>query len=84
METSVGTLRTECAILFNTISGLFKHTEGLGRPAGCGCAGEVCITARLIMDFSVLWLNQKKSHGEEENCFSQTGTAMFGGFSETK
>lgn len=77
METSVGTVRTEYAIGFNAISGLFKHTRRLG------CAGDVCIAARLVMDFSVLGLNQK-SHGEEGNCFSQTETAMFGGFSKTK
>lgn len=80
METSVGTVRTEYAIGFNAISGLFKHTRRLGRLGG---AGDVCIAARLVMDFSVLWLNQK-SHGEEGNCFGQTETAMFGGFSRTK
>lgn len=31
VETSAGTLGTDCAALLNTISGLFKHTGGVHR-----------------------------------------------------
>lgn len=59
VESSAGTLRTGCATLFNTLSELF---ERLGR-SGLGCTAELCITARLIMDFSALWLKLEIPRG---------------------